>query len=95
MTPSIGEAVALDASLDDNQIAYITSTSDFKTAATPEEGAGILQTMFALAKTMEGGFGERSSATRFSHVLKDASPEGPIQTAAAAMARQNLSLNGL
>lgn len=95
MITNIGEAVALDASLDDNQIAYITSTSAFKAAATPEEGAGILQNMFALAKTMEGGFGERNSSTRFSHVLKDANPEGPIQTAAATMARQNLSLNGL
>ena len=94
MIPNIGEAVALDASLDDNQIAYLTSVSDFKKAATPEEGAIILQNMFALAKTMEGGFGERSSATRYSHVLHDANPEGPVQTAAATLARQNLSLGG-
>ena len=63
-------------------------------AIVPLAGCDLAGSMFALAKTMEGGFGERSSATRYSHVLHDANPEGPVQTAAATLARQNLSLGG-
>ncbi len=89
---NIGEMVALDVALDDNQRALLTSREEFKQAATPEDGAAVFTKVVDLIQ--KAAIWEQSRVERVGTAVTFLEPEGDVQTAAVRLARNAMGLEG-